>query len=368
MNIKYILPLLFFFLISCQPLYYGISFDKPDLNTIPEENLSDKVENWEDGTRISGKRGEYEWWYLDAMSNDGTIVVIYFWRVHFTAAKHFIGYSITTPDGKSYFDIKYFKDKNVSFEEDSCNVQYDDNHFIGNLKNYSIKVDPFGKNLMGANLNLESHSTPYRPKDGLIRMGDDYFAWLSAVPNGSVNGEIFFQNDTLKFSGHGYHDHNWSNAPFQQMMDSWYWARGTSGDLTYIGALLNIRRDRGNYKIPILMVSKNKELLLSEYGPDDLEFSIMEPYISKEVKNNEYPNKVFILKSKKSDVKLTFSSNNVIDETNLFDRGNVPGPIKSIFQMSTIDPTYTRFLTETELIISEKKFEGEGILEVMDLR
>ena len=90
--------------------------------------------------------------------------------------------------------------------------------------------------------------------------------------------------------------------------------------------------------------------------------------ISKEVKNNEYPNKVFILKSKKSDVKLTFSSNNVIDETNLFDRGNVPGPIKSIFQMSTIDPTYTRFLTETELIISEKKFEGEGILEVMDLR
>ena len=63
-----------------------------------------------------------------------------------------------------------------------------------------------------------------------------------------------------------------------------------------------------------------------------------------------------------------FSSNNVIDETNLFDRGNVPGPIKSIFQMSTIDPTYTRFLTETELIISEKKFEGEGILEVMDLR
>ena len=43
------------------------------------------------------------------------------------------------------------------------------------------------------------------------------------------------------------------------------------------------------------MVSKNEELLISEYGPNDLEFSIMEPYISKAVKNNEYPNKVFIL-------------------------------------------------------------------------
>ena len=368
MNIKLIPPFLFILINNCQPLYYGVSLNKPDLNTIPEENLPSKVQLWEDGTRIKGNRGEYEWWYLDAMSNDGTIIVIYFWRVHFTAANHFIGYSLTTPDGKSYFDIQYFKDKNVSFSKDSCNVKYENNFFKGNLKNYSINVDVFGKNKIGAKLYLDSNSTPYRPKDGLIRMGKDYFAWLSAVPDGSVKGDIYFKGDTLNFQGNGYHDHNWSNAPFQQMMDSWYWARGKSGDLTYIGALLNLRKDRGNYKIPILMVSDKEELLVSEYGPEDLEFSLMDPYISNEIKNNESPSQRFSLKSKKSNTELIFLSEHVIDETNLFDRGNVPWPIKNFFQLSTIDPTYTRFLSKTELKINENKILGEGILEVMDLK
>ena len=152
------------------------------------------------------------------------------------------------------------------------------------------------------------------------------------------------------------------------MMDSWYWARGKSGDLTYIGALLNLRKDRGNYKIPILMVSDKEELLVSEYGPEDLEFSLMDPYISNEIKNNESPSQRFSLKSKKSNTELIFLSEHVIDETNLFDRGNVPWPIKNFFQLSTIDPTYTRFLSKTELKINENKILGEGILEVMDLK
>jgi len=102
------------------------------------------------------------------------------------------------------------------------------------LENYSINVDAFGKNKKGAKLYLDSNSTPYRLKDGLIRMGKDYFACLLAVPNGSVKGDIYFKDDTLNFKCNAYHDHNRSNAPFQQMMDNWYWARGKSGDLTYI--------------------------------------------------------------------------------------------------------------------------------------
>jgi len=132
--------------------------------------------------------------------------------------------------------------------------------------------------------------------------------------------------------------------------------------------MLNIRKDRGNYKIPILMVLDKEKLLLSEYGPENLEFSLTNPYISSEIKNNEFLSQKFSLKSKKSNNELIFSSENAIDETNLFDRGNVPHPIKSLFQLSTIDPTYTRFLSKTELKIDDNKILGEGILEVMDLR
>jgi len=40
MNIKLIFPFLFILINNCQPLYYGVSLNKPDLNTISEENLS----------------------------------------------------------------------------------------------------------------------------------------------------------------------------------------------------------------------------------------------------------------------------------------------------------------------------------------
>ena len=57
------------------------------MNTTPEQNLGKIIKPWEDSSRIEGKTGEFEWWYIDAVGEDGTIVVVYFYRVHVLGGK-----------------------------------------------------------------------------------------------------------------------------------------------------------------------------------------------------------------------------------------------------------------------------------------
>ena len=40
--------------------------------------LSDNIELWEDGLRTA-KRNQYEWWYMDAKLDDGSVIVAYFY-------------------------------------------------------------------------------------------------------------------------------------------------------------------------------------------------------------------------------------------------------------------------------------------------
>ena len=65
-----------------------------------------------------------------------------------------------------------------------------DHSFTGNLKNYNITLDPSDFDNYGFDLNLYSLIDPYRPQDGIINAGDEYFAWLAAVPNGEVEGTV----------------------------------------------------------------------------------------------------------------------------------------------------------------------------------
>ena len=71
------------------------------------------------------------------------------------------------------------------------------------------------------NVNLSSTIPPYRPQDGIINAGNEYFAWLAAVPNGKVEGTLTFSGNEFNIKGDGYHDHNWGNIPLQKLFDDW---------------------------------------------------------------------------------------------------------------------------------------------------
>ena len=71
----------------------------------------------------------------------------------------------------------------------------------------------------------------------------------------------------------------------------------------------------------------------------------------------------------------TIRGNQIIDNANMFERAPLPNHLKWILpiiklgsKFSSIDPHYTRFESDLEIVIADSVFKGSGVLEIMDLK
>ena len=354
-------------------IYTG-SYNQENFTLNQPDELGPVVEKWEDGLRTSGEKGELEWWYFDTKLEDGSLFVCYFYKIHPIKDIYFIGMNYNSIEGQDIFLMKFFKEQDVSFSNDSCNVQMGNNFFKGNLEKYEIFLSPDDFDGFGINLTLESNLKPYRPQDGIIKAGSDYFAWLAAVPNGIVNARITYNGEIKTVSGDGYHDHNWGNTPLQKLFDSWVWFRGNSGGNTVIAAELNTSTKRGGYKIPILYVANNDSTLVNRFGVDGLYTKYSDRIENVYNKTNEPLFSTVEMITKNGEV-LKIKGTKIIDNADMFKRAPLPTYLKWILpmlrigsKMSSIDPYYTRFDSDLEVVINDSVSRGFGVLEIMDLK
>ena len=356
-----------FFFNACSPIYFGVK-DYQDFDPkLQSDNLSNIVLPYEDGMRTTGQKNEYEWWYFDSKLDDGSVVVVYFWTINAIKDIFYIGINYNNPDGREYKKIKFFNKNDISIAKDSCNLKYSNNEFIGNLQTYHIKIDPKDFDGFGLNVSLESKIPSYRPRDGIINAGDDFFAWLAAVPNGEVAGSLTFDNETFNIKGNGYHDHNWGNIPLQKFFDNWLWFRGTVDQYTVIGYELNTTTKRGGYSIPGLFVADSTGIIYENYGQNGI-FTAKEDLIDGVyTKNNEalYSKLKIITKDA---YYLEIDGYEVIENLQLFEINKIP-LVPFVFGLSGIDPYYTRFKSNVTLQLPNGEvFNGDGVLEIMDLK
>ena len=248
-----------------------------------------------------------------------------------------------------------------------CNVSYGDNLFKGDLKKYHIKINPDDFDGFGFDVVLESTIAPYRPQDGIINAGDDFFAWFAAVPNGKVSGNLTFEGDTFNVSGEGYHDHNWGNIPLQKLFSSWVWFRGTVGEYTIIGYELNTADNRGGYSIPGIFIADQTGVIYENYGQNGI-FTSNENLITDLYDSN---NEALFSKLKimtKDNFYLEIEGFEVIENLALFEVSNAK-VMPFLFNLSKIDPYYTRFKSDVLLTLPNgETLKGDGVLEIMDLR
>lgn len=245
-----------------------------------------EVEVWEDGFRSGFAPGSFEWWYFDAVMDDGSSVSL-------NLSTKMVGESnvpavtinATSSDGEKYKDVINYTSEDGCFSKEQCDVKIGPHYFKGNLKEYEIKVDPV--NGIGCDLKLKSRCRSWRPETGHVVFDDagKYFTWLFVVPQGDVSGTLTIEGETYEVKGEGYHDHQWGTINLLADMNSWIWGRQIFDDYTVLMFDFITNQATGYQRFPLFCVEdKNGNVVFDNTVCDDgFKCEVAEEYDEKDI-------------------------------------------------------------------------------------
>lgn len=237
---------------------------------------------WEDGMRTSGEKGTYEWWYMDGHLDDGsTIAVIFYTKPLAEINKPLypeVEIDYTAADGSQFNKIFKFPAEEFSASKEQCDVRIGKNYFRGNLKEYEIFFEDEDEGIK-VHLKITRQTESWRPGNGFSYYGDTgkYVGWVIAVPQGKVEASYTINGKTVKTKGSVYHDHNWGNAPMQELINHWYWSRAEIGPYTAINAYLCCPKAYDLTEWGNVLLAKDGKILMD--NPDCQTFFRSTPHV-----------------------------------------------------------------------------------------
>ena len=317
-----------------------------------------QVEVWEDGKRDDDRPFFTEWWYFDALTEDGTSIVVHFNTK--TSGKAMIKHgatpevavSIQTPDGTEYNDVHACAESEASFSKEKCDVHFGKDYFTGNLKDYRIFVEP--TNGIGVDLHLHNLRKSWRPKTGHLSFGSNkkYFTWLFVVPKGEISGTITYNGKTVKVTGSGYHDHQWGTMN-PANFNSWVWGRQHFDDYTILMFDVITSKKYGYERVPIFCIEDAEGNVVFENTGMDAGFSchIESEYYEKEI-GKSYP-KDFAYTFEHDGKKVTYSlkADRSILRQDIYHSGGKA--MQTVMDLLKIQPAYARYKALGTLTIEE---------------
>lgn len=189
--------------------------------------------------------GAYEWWYFDALSDDGRYAVV---------AIFFLG-SPMTPYYKAVVDGKFpdpmdwcgvfftlhekvgekWKERAYAynlyqggeFHADRPEVTVGSSRMTyDGAGTWSVSVSERGlwRSAVQAELRFEMPSVSRNRARTGSRNADSTHAWVCVAPVCALTARMQVNARSVSFSGDGYHDHNFGDLPLQEVA-AWYWAR-----------------------------------------------------------------------------------------------------------------------------------------------
>lgn len=209
--------------------------------------------------------GSYEWWYFDAVSDDGYSIVIIFYEGNPFSRKYieslhagtqsdatqFPAISISVYDNGNplFYSFEEFLPDSAGFSSSKPGGHAGNNHFEG-VKNgnnlvYNIHLDQTlvnGDSLRG-DLTFSLDSSTKINSDILTSGSDNSnHTWNLVMPKCKAEGEIRiegYREAHFLFKGTGYHDHNTGFEPMKESFKEWYWGRYHTQNGTFIYYLMN---------------------------------------------------------------------------------------------------------------------------------
>ena len=225
----------------------------------------------EDGFRTRpGGPGTFEWWYFDAVLDDGSTLVINFMVKDIRSgrgirqpASPVVTFQLDRPDG-THVERALHAPGGFAFAADHCDVRVGACTFVGDLHTYRIHVE---LDAVTADVILTGQVPSWRPETGHVLFGNHQphvFAWLPAVPQGGVQATLTVDGETRALTGTGYHDHNWGDAAMPQLIHHWYWARAQAGGYCVIASDITAERKYGHTQVPIFMLAKDGKIVADD--------------------------------------------------------------------------------------------------------
>ncbi len=252
------------------------------------------VELWEDGMRDDFASGKVEWWYFDAILDDGSkIAACYSTKVQPFMEKEglhpCLTYHITTPEGKQLSrKIMRFKKNEVSLSKEKCDVRFANHLFQGDLQEYHIKAAPVRG--LGFDVKLTSTTTPWRGETGYIGFeehDEKYFTWLCVVPSGTVEGTITIDGKAYHITGTGYHDHQWGNTVQYEFLNHWFWGRQKTQKYNIL-VFDFVMNEHYEYKrIPLVFIEDQNGKIIFE-SSDNVQCTVEEEFLQ-EASQTSFP-------------------------------------------------------------------------------
>ncbi|CAG7944483.1 unnamed protein product [Penicillium salamii] len=100
-------------------------------------------------------------------------------------------------------------------------------------------------------------------KDKSILEIAPHIGWVNAVPDAVGVVDMNIRGSSLKFQGPGYHDKNWSDRPFMESVESWYWGHGRLGPYSIVWFSFLSLNDTTNSTYVSSYVAKDGNVLVS---------------------------------------------------------------------------------------------------------
>jgi len=233
----------------------GRNANVKNVNKMPDiANLESDPDRWVNPQAA----GAHEWWYFDAISDDGRDALVMVW---YAALPFDPDYGLASlrhirqPDRFPRPDPLEHCAVGFSWYRDGKTVAYalnrfNQSHFSHDLTDKSLKLDVHSNRLTRDpsgfyKLSMQTPALTYGPvpaksiqaeiefrnigpvegweKD--LGSGQHPHLWILAAPDCQVSGEISVGKQSLKFRGRGYHDHNAGDDELSRSFHRWHWGR-----------------------------------------------------------------------------------------------------------------------------------------------
>ena len=305
-----------------------------------------RVEIWEDGARVDGSKGTYEWWYYDSHYPDGTILVLFFFSKNPISVngpiKPMATVELTLPDGTKFSEEVHATLSESHYAKDKCDVKIGDCRCKGDLKHYDVI---FKGKTISATLTLDGTIPAWRSQTGSIFFGDKeehYFAWLPAIPEGKAVADVTYDGGKmLHLEGSGYHDHNWGNASMLSLMHHWYWGRAKIGDYKVISSWITAKGKYGYRDHDVFMIAKGGEIL-GDNSNHTLKFKPEGRYIDEQTGKPVYSKVIYeYITEKGEEYRILYDRHGGINKTCFVDV--LPKPLGVLAKLIGFDGGYLRF-------------------------